>query len=73
MRYLSVCSGIAAAEAMAAVYGPDETRARLAVLKARHEVAEAERGDWQRHTRDLAAHLVQRNQFTRQQLEELIA
>ena len=64
---------IAAAEAMAAIYGPDETRARLAVLKARHEAAEAERGDWQRHPRDTGPMLQRRSPFTRQQLEEMVA
>ena len=58
------------AEALAAIYGPDAVRAKLAELKSKHIAAEGELSDW-RERRDMPA-TNPRQAFTRQQLEDLV-
>lgn len=63
---------LAHAASMAELRSADDVRAKLAVLRARHEEAEAERNDWQRGPYDVAREIQPRRPFTQQQLEEMI-
>lgn len=63
---------LAHAEALAEMYEPEKVREILAALRVKHEGAQSELQEVQRHKREMPE-VSMRRAFTRQQLEDLIA
>lgn len=63
---------LAHAEALAEMYEPEKVREILAALRVKHEGAQSELQEAQRHKREMPEVSIRRA-FTRQQLEDLIA